>query len=63
MQGGIDGRNESTGYGVYLGIKNLLDNEWVVSKGVEKGLQGKKFIVQVNKKYKFNAIIKNFKSP
>ena len=53
-QGGIDGRNESTGYGVFLCIKNFLDNEWIMDKHkLKRGIEGKKFIVQVSDKIFF----------
>lgn len=45
--GGIEGRNESTGYGVYLCINDLLSNETLMKKyNLPTGIQGKKFIVQ-----------------
>ena len=47
-QGGIEGRNESTGYGVYLCLKDLINNPWLMNKyKLPLGLEGKKFIVQV----------------
>lgn len=50
-QGGIDGRNESTGYGVYFCIKDILTNDWITEKHkLQKGIEGKKFIVQVKEK-------------
>lgn len=50
LQGGIDGRNESTGYGVFLCIDKLLNTDWLMNQHkLEKGVKGKKFIVQVRK--------------
>ncbi len=47
--GGIEGRIESTGYGVFLCVTQLLKNEWLMHKyGLPLGVEGKKFIVQVN---------------
>jgi len=48
QQGGINGRNESTGLGVYYAIRELLDTKTFVEKaGYEKaGIEGKTFIVQ-----------------
>lgn len=52
--GGIEGRVESTGYGVFLCVTELLRNEWIMHKhGLPLGVEGKKFIVQV---YKFFEI-------
>ena len=46
--GGIEGRVESTGYGVFLCVTELLRNEWIMHKyGLPLGIEGKKFIVQV----------------
>jgi glutamate dehydrogenase (NAD(P)+) len=46
-QGGISGRMESTGLGVYYATREMLANDHICQKlGCEKGLQGKKFIVQ-----------------
>lgn len=46
-QGGISGRRESTGLGVFYCTKQLLDDTWAAKKlGVEKGIAGKTFIVQ-----------------
>eukprot|EP00997_Jenningsia_sp_PLL12_P008471 NODE_524_length_1645_cov_100.796992_g435_i0.p1 GENE.NODE_524_length_1645_cov_100.796992_g435_i0~~NODE_524_length_1645_cov_100.796992_g435_i0.p1 ORF type:complete len:138 (+),score=32.42 NODE_524_length_1645_cov_100.796992_g435_i0:670-1083(+) len=46
-QGGIDGRNESTGLGVYYGVKELMKLESFYEKaGLTKGLAGKTFVMQ-----------------
>lgn len=46
-QGGIDGRAESTGLGVYYGIREAFDNQIVCEKiGTKVGLNGKTFIIQ-----------------
>lgn len=53
--GGIEGRTESTGLGAYIVIREILENK----EGMEKlkippGVEGKKFIIQVDhfsKKY------------
>ena len=46
--GGIRGRTESTGLGVYIAMREYMDNDWLTKKyGLEKGLKGKTFIVQV----------------
>lgn len=46
-QGGINGRVEATGLGVYYGLRHLFDKEDVVSKiNLTKGLAGKTFVVQ-----------------
>jgi len=46
-QGGIDGRVESTGLGVFYGIRELMDNEDFAKKlGMTKGIAGKTFIIQ-----------------
>ncbi len=45
--GGIDGRNEATGLGVYYGINELFNNEKFCSKyKFSKGLKGKTVIIQ-----------------
>ena len=47
-QGGIEGRNESTGYGVFYCIKDFMMNDWLMDKfKLKKGIEGKRFIVQV----------------
>lgn len=44
---GIRGREEATGLGVFYSTKQILNNDEQLKKlGVEKGLKGKKFIVQ-----------------
>lgn len=46
-QGGIDGRVESTGLGVYYGIREALKNKQLCKKaGLELGVAGKKIVVQ-----------------
>lgn len=46
-QGGIDGRTESTGLGVYYGIRELLNDDKFAKKSkLSKGIQGKTFAVQ-----------------
>lgn len=46
--GGIRGRTESTGLGVYYAMREFMDSDWLTQKyGLEKGLKGKTFIVQV----------------
>ena len=45
--GGIRGRTEATGRGVYLGIRQACDNaEDMKALGLEPGLEGKRIIVQ-----------------
>ena len=46
-QGGVSGRIESTGLGVFYSTRQLLEDTWTTKKlGVEKGIAGKTFIVQ-----------------
>jgi glutamate dehydrogenase (NAD(P)+) len=46
-QGGIRGRTEATGRGVYFGIREACDNkEDMKALGLDRGLEGKTFIVQ-----------------
>jgi len=46
-QGGIRGRTESTGLGVFYATRDLLENEDLTKYlGVETGIKGKSFIVQ-----------------
>lgn len=46
-RGGIDGREESTGLGVYYGIKRMLDNpDFAKKAGLEPGIRGKTFLIQ-----------------
>ena len=46
-QGGIEGRAESTGLGVYYATRTLLDTQTFVDKcGLSLGIKGKTFIVQ-----------------
>ena len=45
--GGIQGRREATGLGVFYAAKQVLNNEKVVKNlGVELGVKGKSFIIQ-----------------
>lgn len=45
-QGGIDGRTESTGLGVYYGIRELLnDSRFCKKANLSQGIQGKTFAV------------------
>jgi len=46
-QGGISGRTEATGLGVFFGIREVLnDVEWVAKLGLTPGVAGKRVIVQ-----------------
>jgi len=46
-QGGIEGRTESTGLGVFYGIRELLNSEEFVNKmNLSKGIKGKTFVIQ-----------------
>ena len=46
-QGGISGRKESTGLGVYFVTKSILDNATLAKElGVTPGIKGKTFTVQ-----------------
>ena len=46
-RGGIAGRQESTGLGVFYGIRDLLNNQEFCTKAkLKPGLEGKSFIVQ-----------------
>lgn len=46
-QGGVSGRRESTGLGVFYSTRQLLNDAWTVKKlDIEKGIVGKSFIVQ-----------------
>ncbi|MCP3664887.1 MAG: Glu/Leu/Phe/Val dehydrogenase [Gammaproteobacteria bacterium] len=46
-QGGISGRPESTGLGVYYGTKELINTQSFVDKvGLTKGLKDKTFVIQ-----------------
>ena len=46
-QGGVRGRREATGLGVFFGIREVCNNVEVMAKlGLETGLEGKKIIVQ-----------------
>lgn len=45
--GGISGRTQSTGLGVYYATRQILNNDAVTKRlGVSTGLKGKTFIVQ-----------------
>ncbi len=46
-QGGVNGRTEATGYGVYVGIREALESTEDMNRiGLSKGLAGKRVIVQ-----------------
>lgn len=46
-QGGIDGRTESTGLGVYYGIREALNHTELCKKmNLSRGVEGKKFVLQ-----------------
>ncbi len=46
-QGGIEGRTESTGLGVYFALKQLMRMESFFTKlGLTKGIKGKSFVMQ-----------------
>ncbi|XP_024391851.1 uncharacterized protein [Physcomitrium patens] len=46
-EGGIDGRQEATGLGVFFCLRDFLDDEALVDKlGLTTGIKGKTFIVQ-----------------
>uniref|UniRef100_A0A7I4D9N6 Glutamate dehydrogenase n=1 Tax=Physcomitrium patens TaxID=3218 RepID=A0A7I4D9N6_PHYPA len=46
-EGGIDGRQEATGLGVYFCLREFLNDEALVAKlGLTTGIKGKTFIVQ-----------------
>ncbi|EGR29361.1 hypothetical protein IMG5_157340 [Ichthyophthirius multifiliis] len=46
-QGGIRGRTESTGLGVFYGTRDLLNDQPLMKKfGIEPGMKGKTFIIQ-----------------
>lgn len=46
-QGGIDGRSEATGLGVFYVTRKLLNDDRICKKlNVSKGLKGKTFIIQ-----------------
>ncbi|CAN5697129.1 Glu/Leu/Phe/Val dehydrogenase [soil metagenome] len=46
-QGGIRGRNEATGLGVFYGLREVCDNaEDMKEIGLEKGIEGKTVVVQ-----------------
>ena len=46
-QGGVRGRTEATGLGVYYGIREVCNTAEDMKKlGLEKGIEGKKVIVQ-----------------
>jgi glutamate dehydrogenase (NAD(P)+) len=45
--GGIDGRTESTGLGVFYGLREFLDDDyWTAKAGLSKGISGKTAIIQ-----------------
>ncbi len=46
-QGGIDGRTESTGLGVFYGLREVCNNSYLAEKyGYQIGVEGKSFIIQ-----------------
>jgi len=46
-QGGVRGRKEATGRGLYFGVREALNDEYVLNKlSLTKGIAGKKCIVQ-----------------
>jgi glutamate dehydrogenase (NAD(P)+) len=46
-QGGVRGRTEATGLGVFFGVREVCDTEDVMKKyGLEKGIVGKRVVVQ-----------------
>jgi len=46
-QGGISGRTEATGLGVFFGVREVLnDVEWTAKLGLTPGVEGKNVIVQ-----------------
>ena len=46
-QGGIRGRTEATGRGVFVGIRELFDDSEIVKRlGLKPGLEGKRVVVQ-----------------
>ncbi len=46
-QGGIRGRTEATGLGVFFGIRELVNNKrWMKKVGLPTGMEGKRIIVQ-----------------
>ena len=46
-QGGVKGRKEATGLGVFYGVRQVCNNEEVMKKlGLKTGIEGKKIIVQ-----------------
>jgi len=45
--GGIPGRREATGLGVYFGIRELLDDEVMIERlGLSRGIPGKSIVIQ-----------------
>lgn len=45
-EGGISGRTESTGLGVFYGVRDLMENEDCTNYlGIEPGIKGKSFII------------------
>ncbi len=46
-QGGIPGRTEATGRGVFYGVRDFLDNTAAVKRfGLDAGIEGKTFVMQ-----------------
>ena len=47
LRGGIEGRKDAAGLGVYYGIRQLLDNNEFVEKAkLTNGIEGKTFVIQ-----------------
>lgn len=55
--GGIRGRTESTGLGVFYAMREFMESDWLTKKyNLEKGLKNKTFIVQVKNKIYFGFL-------
>ena len=45
--GGVRGREEATGLGVYIGVREFLNNEPILQKlGLTRGVKDKTFVIQ-----------------